>query len=239
MFRNRKYYAVDFAEFTRRLKRQFDGNLNYRKLLLILFISAVIFLYIGPYVFSWLFGSSTQTIRKSIFVSRSKTCQNLNQWQFVYFSMIDTLRECSTPDNKHDDFLLHISDLISRCMDDRLTPFYTKAFEFNAQIQHINDLTGQTGIPVNQRSIPYVGNGFFGIEISKGGEFYVKYGRHLSQPIHYQPIVDFKYIDDRSESEEPHGKQAIVVDYVNGVVHKFQCFGNDVFVSNEFYGNEC
>lgn len=65
MFRNRKYYITDFAEFTRRLKRQFDGNLNYRKILLILFISAVLFLYIGPYIFSWLFGSPVKSIRKS------------------------------------------------------------------------------------------------------------------------------------------------------------------------------
>lgn len=121
-------------------------------------------------------------------------------------------------------------------MDDRLTPFYTKAFEFNAHIQHISDVTSQS-IPVNQRSIPYVGNGYFGIEISQNGEFYVKYGRHLSQPIHYQPIVDFKYIDEKSDIDEPHGKQAVVVDYVNGIVHKFLCFGNDFFISNEFYGN--
>lgn len=64
MFRNRKYMIVDFAEFVRRWKRQFDGNFNYRKLLLILFISAIIFLYIGPYLFSWLFGSSIKSIRK-------------------------------------------------------------------------------------------------------------------------------------------------------------------------------
>lgn len=66
MFRNRKYYIIDFAEFTRRLKRQFDGNLNYRKILLVLFVSAVIFLYIGPYIFSWFFGSSVKSIRKSL-----------------------------------------------------------------------------------------------------------------------------------------------------------------------------
>lgn len=66
MFRNRKYFITDLTELTRRLKRQFDGNLNYRKILLILFISAILFLYIGPYIFSWLFrGSSVKSIRKS------------------------------------------------------------------------------------------------------------------------------------------------------------------------------
>lgn len=119
-------------------------------------------------------------------------------------------------------------------MDDRLTPFYSKAFEFNAHIQHITDSTGHSTL----RNIPYVGNGYFGIEIDKTASFYVKYGRHLSQPINYQPIVDFRYFDSGdSSTDEPNGKQSIVVDYFNGVAHKFQCFGNDFFISSDFYGN--
>lgn len=126
-------------------------------------------------------------------------------------------------------------------MDDRLTPFYSKALEFNAHIQHIGDSIDPAIVGLtNQRNIPYVGNGYFGIEIGKSSEFYVKYGRHLSQPIHYQPIVNFKYADEKNENTdeaEPYGKQAIVTDYVNGIVHKYQCFGNDFFISNDFYGN--
>lgn len=123
-------------------------------------------------------------------------------------------------------------------MDDRLTPFYSKAFEFNAHIDHIADSTGQSTVPIVRRNIPYVGNGYFGIEISQRAGFYVKYGRHLSQPINYQPIVSFRYSDSREGTfDESHGKQSIVVDYMNGVVHQFQCFGNDFFVSHEFYGN--
>lgn len=133
--------------------------------------------------------------------------------------------------------IFSFSDLISRCMDDRLTPFYSKAFEFNAHIQHITDSTGHSTLSTNQQNLAYVGNGYFGIEISKTAPFNVKYGRHLSQPINYQPIVEFKYLDTSDTSDEPHGKQSIVIDYVNGVVHKFQCFGNDFFISNEFYGN--
>lgn len=123
-------------------------------------------------------------------------------------------------------------------MDDRLTPFYSKAFEFNANIRHITDSTEQSTAQLNQRYIPYAGNGYFGIEIGKNAQFYVKYGRHLSQPINYQPIVDFRYVDkiDDSSIDEPHGKQSIVVDYINGIVHKFQCFGSDFFISHEFYG---
>lgn len=136
--------------------------------------------------------------------------------------------------------ILGISDFVSRCMDDRLTPFYSKAFEFNAHIQHIGNSVDQAIVGLtNQRNIPYAGNGYFGIEIGQNSEFYVKYGRHLSQPIHYQPIVNLKYLDEKNENTdevEPYGKQAVVTDYVNGIVHKFQCFGNDFFISNDFYG---
>lgn len=58
----------DFNEFHRRIRRQLEGNINYRKLLLILFVSAVLFLYIGPYVFSWLFGAPTKSIRKPFLI---------------------------------------------------------------------------------------------------------------------------------------------------------------------------
>lgn len=128
-------------------------------------------------------------------------------------------------------------------MDDRLTPFYSKAFEFNAHIQHFvqssDDTTSSSAFAINQRNVPYVGNGYFGLEIASDATFYVKYGRHLSQSIGYQPIVNFEYRDDASDASQYDGiggKQALVVDYVNGVVHKFQCFGSDFFISNDFYG---
>lgn len=66
MFRNRKYYSFDVNELTRRIRRLFEGNLNYRKLLLLLFTFAIIILYIGPYIFSWLFGTSTKYLGKRI-----------------------------------------------------------------------------------------------------------------------------------------------------------------------------
>lgn len=144
-----------------------------------------------------------------------------------------------TSDDKYFSPFLLPTDFISRCMDDCLTPFYPKAFEFNAHIQHITESADHTAIPINQRNIPYIGNGYFGIEIDQNAAFYVKYGRHLSQPIHYQPMVNFRYVDDRTVGsiDEPHGKQSIVIDYTNGVAHKFQCFGNDFFISHDFYGN--
>lgn len=120
-------------------------------------------------------------------------------------------------------------------MDDRLTPFYNKAAEFNALIQHIGQSTND---PVEHfdkpHIIPYVGNGFFGLEIERDAMFHVKYGRHLSQSIPYKPIVEFEYRDETND--EPNGKQATVIDFTNGIVHKFQCFGSEFFISNDFYG---
>ena len=57
MFRNRKYYNPDFSEWNRRFKRHFEGNFSYRKFFLILFCLAIVLLYIGPYIFAWLFSS--------------------------------------------------------------------------------------------------------------------------------------------------------------------------------------
>lgn len=61
MFRNRKYYNVDFTELNRRLRRQFEGNINYKRLLVLIFVAAIIILYIGPYIFSWLFGTRLES----------------------------------------------------------------------------------------------------------------------------------------------------------------------------------
>lgn len=132
-------------------------------------------------------------------------------------------------------------DPLSRCMDDRLTPFYTKAYEFNARIQHftnVGDDTSSRAYAINQRNIPYVGNGYFGLEIHDDARFFAKYGRHLSHPIDYRPVVKVTHRPATSDdfAEPLNTKHAIVVDYINGIVHKFQCFGSDFFIAHEFYG---
>lgn len=130
---------------------------------------------------------------------------------------------------------------ISRCLDDRLTPFYNKAAEFNALIKHFgdsgeNDPLSEHFDRLSQRFVPYAGNGYFGLEIARDAMFHVKYGRHLSQAIPYKPIVEFEYND--GSGMELNGKQATVVDFVNGIVHKYQCFGSDFFITNDFYGKK-
>lgn len=132
-------------------------------------------------------------------------------------------------------------DPVSRCMDDRLTPFYSKAFEFNAHIQHYTSSIDDTTLrsyAINQRNIPYVGNGWFGIEISENANLFAKFGRYLSQAINYHPIVALSHRpNEAADFAEPlDTKQAVVIDYVNGIVHKFQCFGSDFFITHDFYG---
>lgn len=125
-------------------------------------------------------------------------------------------------------------------MDDRLTPYYSRAMDFNAYIVHYtsSDDGQQYSYASDQRNIPYVGNGWFGLEIGENANFFVKYGRYLSQSINYQPIIGLIHRPDMVDdlNSQLDAKQAAVVDYLNGVVHKFQCFGNDFFISQNFYG---
>lgn len=94
MFRSRKY-LFDFMELQRRFRRQLEGkNINYRKLLLIIFLSAVIFLYIGPYIFSWLFGTPKKSIRKPFFHKSFQHSLKCGQFHFcLLYGEIDTSRD--------------------------------------------------------------------------------------------------------------------------------------------------
>lgn len=77
MFRNRKYYHIDFTELNRRVRRQFEGNINYRRLLLLIFLLAIVILYIGPYTFAWLFGATPEskgTYEVSDVISHGRKC---------------------------------------------------------------------------------------------------------------------------------------------------------------------
>lgn len=128
-------------------------------------------------------------------------------------------------------------DPLNRCIDDRLTSFYTRSAEFNALIQHYgqSDDPAASFIPLNQRFIPYVGNGWFGLEVATYAKLHVKYGRYLSYPINYHPIVSIA--DEQNTFEDTvNEKDSVVVDYLNGIVHQFQCFRADFFVSHNFYG---
>lgn len=69
---------------------------------------------------------------------------------------------------------------------------------------------------------------------------YVKYGRHLSQPINYYPVVSMLEQTNSADDADDSGdsQESIVVDYVNGIVHDFKCFSKDLFVVHSFYGKD-
>lgn len=128
---------------------------------------------------------------------------------------------------------------MSRCVDDRLTPFYSRTFEFNAQIVRPTATLGTNRyFDTRHPLVPYIGNGYFGVAIERNEPIHVKYGRHLSQSINFYPIVEFESGADDYESgtTEAKGNQANVIDFINGVVHRFQCFGSEYSISSDFYG---
>lgn len=191
----------DVSEFTRRLKRTFDGNISYRKLFALLFVVAVFLLYIGPSFLRWLFGSSEPTKG----MSSSSLIFPLKPYQTFFPTLV--------PDHT------------IRCMDDRLTPFYLQQLEYNVNIRH------QPMFAHEYDAIPYVGNGMFGLEIQADAHLNIFRGRALLQPVNYHPIVSVA-----AGGLGTH-REATVVEYLSGVVHRFQCFSEGYFVSYQYYAH--
>ncbi|KAL1110351.1 hypothetical protein AAG570_007882, partial [Ranatra chinensis] len=116
-----------------------------------------------------------------------------------------------------------ISDLIDRCLEDRLTPFHIEALEFNANIQFITDEAE------GDSYLPFVGNGMIGLVISPDSPIYIKSSRTLSLPINWHPIVTVNG-GDRS-------KEAIVTHYLSGVATRYQCIDNGLQVTYHYYAH--
>lgn len=118
---------------------------------------------------------------------------------------------------------VEIKDPLSRCMDDRLTPFYLQNSEFNANIRH------NPSLPEENSFIPYVGNGYFGIEIQSDAYINIKKGRALGVPIYFHPFVSLS-------SSNGGFMESTVVEYNNAIVHRFQCF-QEYYVSYQYFAH--
>jgi Uncharacterized conserved protein (DUF2152) len=111
-------------------------------------------------------------------------------------------------------------------MDDRLTPFYVQNNDFNANIKHN---------PIYQfelNTIPYVGNGIFGLEIQQDAHLSIKEGRALVLPVNFHPIVSLS-----ADNQDGGHRESTVVEYSTGLVHRFQCFENGVVASYTYYAH--
>jgi hypothetical protein len=118
------------------------------------------------------------------------------------------------------------TDIAERCLSDRLAAFYFGVEEFNANIQH-------TPLHVQEKSyIPYTGNGVFGLHIHTESPLFIRNGRSLSLPVYYHPLVT---VLSALGSGKPH--EATVVHYLSGIVHKYQCYSNGLYVSYQYYAH--
>lgn len=109
-------------------------------------------------------------------------------------------------------------------MDERLTPFYGPSLDFDASIRHTPPFPHEKDIA------PLVGNGYFGLEISRDSNMFIKGRRALSIPVYFHPIVTV------TSSMVTDSKESTVVEYLNGIVNRFQCF-DQFFVSYQYYAH--
>jgi hypothetical protein len=109
---------------------------------------------------------------------------------------------------------------------DRLRAFYFGAEDFSANIQHI-PLQSQ-----EKPYIPYIGNGLFGLHIHAESPLFIRNGRVLSLPVNYHPVVT---ILSPLDSGKP--REAIVVHYLSGIVHRYQCYASGLYVSYQYYAH--
>lgn len=92
--------------------------------------------------------------------------------------------------------------------------------EYNANIQHVPPLAEE------RKNIPYVGNGYFGLEISADALLHLKYGRVIQLATQIQPIMSIMKqhpqespvpLTDINESGSM-GLEAVVTEYLTGMV---------------------
>ena len=172
--------TMDLIEVGRRLKRNFDSYLSYRRITFGIIALLVIFVYIIPFLF------------RKFEIHRS-------------------------PDT--------VGNEIDICIKDRLTSFYSESFEYNVNIRHV---------PVEKEEKPYVayvGNGIFGIEINKNSQIFIKQGRSLSLNSLIHPIL---FLQNYYMTTY---KEAIVTNYLTGIVHVFQCYEGGVYASFQYYAH--
>lgn len=184
-------FKVDPGELTRKLKRFFDGNWTYRKIFILIFITALLLLYVAPNIFRWIF------VRHSEFKGSIDDVSRKFNYDFLKITFYF--------------FLLCKQDPLLRCIDDRLTPFYHLFAEYDAHIQHKSPLSPPF---INEKDyIPYVGNGIFALEIHEKSHLNIKSGRALTQPLYFHPIVSIS-------TDKKSYKESSVVEYSTGIVYR-------------------
>lgn len=112
-------------------------------------------------------------------------------------------------------------------MDERLTPFYHPALEFDVNIRH------RPPFPHERDAVPFVGNGYFGVEVAQDAHLFIRGRRGLQIPLLFHPIVSLR-VDDESEAA---AQESTVTEYQTGLVHRFQCAGDRFFAAYQYYAH--
>lgn len=115
-------------------------------------------------------------------------------------------------------------DVSGKCLRDLLRPFDFDSYDYNANIQHVPLLYDE------KPYLPYIGNGIFGLSIHSESPLYIKYGRTISLPVLWHPIISVA-------GDSRPAKEASVVHYVTGTAHRFQCFSSGLYVSYQYYAH--
>jgi hypothetical protein len=104
-----------------------------------------------------------------------------------------------------------ISDSLGACIDENLSPrIFSELDKGNLNIYGLED---------GNLNIPYIGNGIFGMEVTQDAHFNIKEGRALMSALPFAPIVSVARNQEKM-------KEVSVVDYLNGLVSRIQCFGD-------------
>ncbi|KAL7288729.1 hypothetical protein TKK_0017454 [Trichogramma kaykai] len=111
------------------------------------------------------------------------------------------------------------------CINEKLAGYYFDALDYN-----VNILSSPPKKDEN-KYLPYVGNGIFGIPIQNEAWIYVKSGRTLSLPVKWQPLIIYQIPQDAIYRE------ASVTDYTKGIVFKYQCFRDGYQISYQYYAH--
>jgi hypothetical protein len=139
---------------------------------------------------------------------------------FVLYSLPEFLRRFSSVDNEGNIYTIkhaklfcqqfcltiklpYFADQAHTCLKDRLTAFTADLGNFNAHLQH------EPLKPEEDSFVPYIGNGYFGLEVVPDGSLYIKNGRTLLLPFKCQPVVETRLEGERWE-------EAFVVHYLTG-----------------------
>lgn len=110
-------------------------------------------------------------------------------------------------------------------MNERLASFYFDIVDYNANILH--DPPEET----DHQYLPYIGNGIYGIPVLPEAWLYIKHGRTLSLPVHWQPLISPALPEGSSYRE------ATVTHYTTGIVYKYQCLRDGYYIVSQYYAH--